>query len=152
MDDGNWTDKLAITELVQRWSDALNRNRWDELEATLAPDAVWDLVKPFPIRIEGARAIRDTIEERCAPLDLLFQVSLGTVVSDIDASRARATTMVQELARQPETFSFLMRGIYYDELVKIDGAWRFATRRFQGVHLDPTPIEGKLLATRGELS
>jgi hypothetical protein len=37
-------------------------------------------VKPFPTRVEGARAIRDAIEERCAPLDLLFQVSLGTVV------------------------------------------------------------------------
>jgi hypothetical protein len=37
--------------------------------------------------------------------------------------------MVREMARQPETFSYVMRGIYYDELVKIDGAWRFANRR-----------------------
>jgi hypothetical protein len=45
-----------------------------------------------------------------------------------------------------------MRGIYYDQLRKEDGVWRFSHRRFQGVYTDRTPLPGRVLIPRDDLT
>jgi hypothetical protein len=151
-DAAEWVEKLEIQELVRRYSDAVSRNLWDVVESTFAADCVLDLVAPFPMRAEGARAIRDALEDRCTALDALFQASLGTVVELTGDDQATATTVVSEMAHQAGTFSMEMRGIYYDQLRKVDGEWRFGHRRFQGVYMDRTPLAGRVLIPRGDLT
>lgn len=147
-----WVEKLAIGEVVQRYSDAVSRNLWDVVEETFAADCVLDLVAPFPMRVEGRRAIRDALEDRCQDLDVLFQTSVGSVIELSGHDEATATTLVNELAHQSGTFSMEMRGIYYDRLRKEDGEWRFSHRRFQGVYTDRTPLPGRTLIPRAELT
>ena len=146
-----WADRLAIIDLVQRYSDAVSHNRWDAVEATFAPDCVLDLVVPFPMRVEGGRAIRDALEERCRDLDLLFQTSVQTVVDLEGPGQATASTLVNELMNQPGVFSMEMRGIYHDRLRKDDGVWRFTHREFRGVYADRTILPGRVLTPRSEL-
>jgi len=146
-----WVEKLAIQELIYRYTDALNREAWDEFEATFAPDATWEIGAPAPLRAEGARGIRDAIAERVTPLELLTQIAMNPVV-DVHGDRAVAHTSIEEWARLPEVFSMRLRGIYRDELRKIDGAWRFQSRLMQTVYVDYSPMEGRVLTARTDLS
>jgi len=151
-DAAEWIERLAIGDLVQRYSDAVSRNLWDEVEATFAPDCVLDLVAPFPMRVEGARAIRDALEDRSKDLEVLFQTSVGTVIELHGEGEATATTRTMEMAHQTGVFSMEMRGIYYDQLRKEDGAWRFVHRRFQGVYSDRTALPGRVLIPRADVT
>ena len=144
-------DKSAISDLVQRYSDAVTRNLWDVVEGTFAPDCVLDLVAPFPMRVEGGRMIREALEDRCKDLDVQFQTSSGTVI-ELQGDEATATTLVNELSHQAGVFSMEIRGIYYDRFRKEDGAWYFAHRRFQGVYSDRTPLPGRVLIARADLT
>src|SRR5262245_12463466 len=150
-DEAELVERLAIRDVVQRYSDAVSRNLWDVVESTFTTDCVLDLVAPFPMLVEGGRAIRDALEDRCKDLDALFQTSTGTVIELTGNDEATATTLVTELAHQSGAFSMEMRGIYYDHLRKEDGAWRFSRRRFQGVYSDRTPLTGRVLISRDEL-
>jgi ketosteroid isomerase-like protein len=152
IDAAEWIERLAILDLVQRYSDAVSRNLWDAVEATFAPECVLDLVAPFPMRVEGARAIRDALEDRSKDLDILFQASVGTVIEFHGEGEATATTRTTEMAHQDGVFSMEMRGIYYDQLRKENGEWRFFHRRFQGVYSDRTPLPGRVLIPRAELT
>jgi ketosteroid isomerase-like protein len=151
-DAAEWMEKLAIGDVIQRYSDAVSRNLWDAVEATFTADCVLDLVAPFPMRVEGGRAIRDALADRCTELDVLFQTSVGSVIELTGPDEATATTLVNEMAHQAGVFSMQMRGVYYDQLRKEDGAWRFCHRRFQGVYTDRTPLSGRTLIPRAELT
>jgi hypothetical protein len=42
-------------------------------------------------------------------------------------------------------------GIYYDELAKVDGAWRFALRRLQPIFMDTGDLVGPAPISRAGL-
>jgi hypothetical protein len=145
-----WVEKLAIQELIYRYTDALNREAWDEFEATFAPDGTWEIGAPAPLRAEGASKIREVIAERVTPLDLLSQIAMNPVI-DVDGDRATARTSIEEWARMPDVFSMRLRGIYYDELRKVDGRWRFQSRLMRSVYVDYSSLAGRSLVARTEL-
>ena len=46
-------DRLAIRELIERYSDALNRRDFAVLAGLFTPDARWSADPPFDIAFEG---------------------------------------------------------------------------------------------------
>jgi ketosteroid isomerase-like protein len=150
MGDDDLLEKLAIQELIYRYTDALNREDWDAFEATFAPEGTWEIGAPAPLRAEGAANVRAAISERVTPLELLNQIAMVPVV-DVDGDTATARVVIEEWARLPDVFSMRLRGIYYDELRKVDGQWRFTSRLMRTVYVDHSPLEGRVLVTRDEL-
>jgi hypothetical protein len=55
-----WLDRLAIQDLINRYSDAVTRADWDQCEAVFAPNAVWE-----------SPVIRAAIREPCGVLGSL---------------------------------------------------------------------------------
>ena len=39
---GEWIERLAIADLIYRYSDSVTRADWDQTEAVFAPDVVWE--------------------------------------------------------------------------------------------------------------
>ena len=47
-----WLDRLAIQDLIYRYSDAVTRADWPQCEAVFAPDALWES-PPLGLRYGG---------------------------------------------------------------------------------------------------
>lgn len=145
-------DRQAIIALAHRYCDAITRNDWDQHESCFAPDAVWEVGAPANRRLEGASGIRAGTEAAISSFDFIVQ-NICSVVIDLETSdRASARVVLQETGRAGGgARHFTQFGVYYDRLVKIDGAWRFASRRFEFIYADPTPLPGEVITPRAKI-
>ena len=146
-----WVDRAAICDLIARWSDASTRGAWDEFEALSTPDTRWDQDPPIDKHLVGARAITEDVSTSLPKLDFFLQMPHNPVVDLAGPDRATATTMIHAVGRSKD-FSFTNYGIYYDELTKIDGRWKFAARRLVLVYTDPTPHAGTVALSRADIA
>jgi ketosteroid isomerase-like protein len=146
-----WVEKQAIQEVVTWYSDAASRGAWDELAALWTEDGVWEVGPPVGTRIVGARAIREDLQKVNAA-DFLIQTTHGTVVTLHDATHASSRTTIHALARRTGHYQIVNYGIYYDELVKQAGRWRFARRMLQPIYSDTSPLPGSVPITRADLA
>jgi ketosteroid isomerase-like protein len=146
-----WTDELEIRDLVVRFSDAVTRGDWDQFEAVLAPDAVWEESEPFANRYEGARAIRESVAESTSHVDVYVQMPHGTVVTLLDDDRASATTTIQGVSVVGDLF-VVNFGVYYDQLVRTDAGWHFQQRWLQNLYVENGTRDGDVAITRADLA
>jgi ketosteroid isomerase-like protein len=146
-----WADKLAIQERINAYSDAANRADWDALEACYAPGSVWEVTEPHPIRFEEPAAIREGVVGYIGEVETFMQTVHNTVITLHGEGRASARSTLQEIVRTTGKFDVVYWGISYDELVELDGDWRFSRRRFRGVYVDRSPMGGKCTLLRGDL-
>ena len=91
-----WLDRLAIQDLIARYSDAVTRADWDACQATFAPDAVWE--SPLGLRYDSAAEFVETLRAT-ANFDVLIQTPSSPIVTLIDGGHAEATTTIHELTR-----------------------------------------------------
>lgn len=154
----NVVDHLAIRDCMDRYTDAVNRRAWDEVEDLFEQEAgTWDVGGPdgpdglFSFFFKGAKNVAKGMKEVIEQTELCFQQNT-TIVIEVDGDRARARCGIRESTRMcdGETSSTLL-GIYYDDLIRCeDGVWRFAIRRFRFVYLDTaTPNPGELFSRPG---
>jgi SnoaL-like protein len=157
-----WVDRFAITELINRYSDATTRADWDQLEAVFAPDAILEVSSPFDFRAEGATSIRDTMSAGSDRLDFLIH-RVDSIVIDLQSNeRAQATSTIHELGRgaspNPDgtgtdvLLDWFQYGVYYDDIVKINGAWKFSRRYCQPLlYVGDNAVPGDRIAVRTQL-
>jgi hypothetical protein len=143
-------DVVAIQQLVLAHCDAVTRGDWDRFESLYADDAVWEESSPLEGRAEGARAIRERSETSTSAVDLFIQTAHGTVVTRVDDDRATARTPIRGFA-VVRSRTFENHGIYYDELVRIDGAWRFGHRYLQNLYVEESELTGSLAIARADI-
>jgi hypothetical protein len=127
-------DRIAIQNLIYRYSDAVTRADWKQCEAVLAPDAIWE-APLLGLRYESRDAFLETLRATTR-FDLLIQTPHSPVVTLADADHASATTTIHEINRgvtqteselgaQGSEVNIDTYGIYYDDI---------ANRRTVGVH------------------
>lgn len=151
MNDGSaeWMARLAVADLVVRFSDAVTRGDLTTVEALWVPDGVWEESAPVDIRIVGAQAIRAHVASMDA-VDFFVQMTHGAVVTLHGEDRATSRTTLQSFARVPGA-SFTNLGIYYDELALVEGQWKFARRRLQNIYVETEPLKGVVTTARADI-
>jgi ketosteroid isomerase-like protein len=150
-EDGRWAAHVvAIQQVVLAHRDAVTRGDWDRFESLYADDAVWEESSPLEGRAEGAPAIRERSETSTSAVDLFLQTAHGTVVTMVDDDHATARTPIRGFA-VVRGRSFENHGIYYDELVRTDGAWRFGHRYLQNLYVEERELTGSLAIARADL-
>jgi hypothetical protein len=157
-----WIDRQAIADLIHRYSDATTRADWDQLEAVFAADAVLEVTSPFDFRAEGAAEIRTVMSSGSDRLDFLIH-RVDSIVIDLQgADRAAATSTIHELGRgtsfgpdgtgEDVWLDWFQYGVYYDDIVKIDGEWKFARRFCQPLYyVGDNAVPGDVIAARSSL-
>jgi hypothetical protein len=147
-----WVDKLAIREVISRYTSAATRGAWDELEACFTDDAHWKLGAPLDTDIVGARAIREQLMGQCDHQDFFMQMTHDSIVELQGADRATAVTTIHALARHTDgQVQVQSYGIYYDDLVKTADGWKFASRRLQPIFMNTGDLPGPAPITRADL-
>ncbi len=155
-----WLDRLAVQDLVFRYSDAVTRADWAACEAVFAPDVIWE--SPLGLRFEGRDAFLEMLRETTSN-DLLIQTSHSPVITLTGPDRASATTTVHELSRgiaradsdlgaAGAEVNVDHYGLYYDELARIDGEWKFTHRVFVPVYTRTGDVTGHVFTPRTALA
>ena len=155
-----WLDRLAIQDLIYRYSDAVTRADWPQCEAVFAPDALWES-PPLGLRYESRDSFLETLRAT-TNYDLLIQTPHCSVITLAGADQAHATTTIHEMNRGvTDTKSELgdrgteinvdTYGIYYDDVARIDGEWKFTHRLFMPFYLESGCVTGDVLTQRSKL-
>lgn len=133
-------DRLAIRELIDRYSVSVSKRDWAAVGDCFCADASW--VTSVGHDFRGVDAIREGIRGAVEPFAFLIQMNHGTTIDALTADSARASTVVHEMAAPGSVF---LLGLYEDRLVKQGGRWRFAARFFQAHYMDGAPLTGAVL-------
>jgi ketosteroid isomerase-like protein len=138
------SDYLAIRQLIEAYSDALNMRAFAAMAELFVKDAVWLVGPPFNLRFEGAQ-IAPNIASMVSNFPFLMQMTHGVMVEQT-GDQATARTTVREVGQAADGASGLNSfGIYHDSLVRTAFGWRFAVRRFQCLFLDTGPFPGAIV-------
>jgi hypothetical protein len=151
-----WLDRLAIQDLINRYSDAVTRSDWDQCSSVFAPDALWE-APALGMRFESGAAFVDMLDSPA--MELLIQTPHSCVVRLTGPDRAEATTTIHEFVRgevlsdssygEPGTPTNLEQyGIYFDDLVKLDGEWKFTHRLYVPMYIGTGCVTGDVLTQR----
>jgi uncharacterized protein (TIGR02246 family) len=154
-----WLDRHAIQDLINRYSDAVTRADWDQCAAVFAPDAVWE--SPLGLRFESRAAFLEMLRATTSN-DVLIQTPHSSVITLTGPDQARATTTIHELSRGKAPanselgeaggeINIEQYGIYYDELARIDGEWKFTRRVFVPIYMEPGGVTGQVFTRRSAL-
>ena len=140
------TDKVEIQELISRYSDGITRRDWEAVALVFAPDATWQILGNPGFLFTGAKVgpgIRSLVE----PSNYLLQMNTPALI-DVKGEGATARSTIMESAEyeagrfQEYKSRFNSFGFYDDILKKVDGKWRFASRRFTMLNMNITRVDG----------
>lgn len=145
-------DHMAITDLCNRYTDAVNRRSARDIAAVFAKDGVWDCggpnAGPMCFLFTGNQEIGNRIAEMLGAMEVLVQTNHALVI-EVNGDRATARSTVEEkgLPKGAPTGMRAM-GTYTDEIVRdSDGEWRFAKRTFRFTYVDGPAMNGQVMAT-----
>jgi hypothetical protein len=159
--DQQWIDKFAIQELIYCHSDAVTRGDLSAFESLYEPDATMEN-RLVGLRWESARAFVDYFGESTAAADLLIQTAHNPVVRLLNENTARATTTIFEQLRgtlaadspvgtQGDQVNLSVYGVYYDDVSKSSGQWRFTHRLYVPLYTDQGEAGSEVLTARSNL-
>lgn len=141
-------DRLAVRELVERWSDGTNNRDWAALEELFTDDAVWDVGEPLNFTAQGGRQIVALLREKMRPSKYVVQMPHAIIVQ-VKGHEATARSTIHEVCRFADDTGLEMMGTYFDELVKEPRGWRFRRRNYRCTWLDPRPPAGQAFRSFG---
>lgn len=128
-------DRLAITDVVNRYAEAIDRRDWDLLRTCFAPDG----------RIRGPR--HELVGPDAIVADMqattgataTTQHFIGNVRVEVDGDRAQARSYLIATSSHPGTRALRrMHATYEDELIRTDEGWRIALRTVRDPMVEPT--------------
>ena len=135
-----------IEDLVHRYSDAVVHRDAPQWASTWAPDGVWDLGGGR--LIEGREAIVEQWRESMARYPAVVQTVLnGAAELDEGAGSGSGRWYVQEVARRIDGEAAVMVAHYDDTYVRVDGNWRFASRKLSIHYRGPADLSGTFQST-----
>lgn len=142
-------DRLAIRELLERFSDAINHRQFEIIPTLFSDDALWEATLPpdaglglghgFHFRgPEGIRAGLAKSRELAEPL--LYTVLPGPIELHGNGRASSRSTMHELLQVKTNDTALDLVGTYSDTFVQDRGVWRFESRRFRLRYASEAPL------------
>ncbi len=139
-------DRVAIQELVYRYSDSITRGDWEGTADTLTVDVVWEM-PTLKLHFENSDAFLDYLRSTLATDSVLIQTAHGSVIDFTGRDTATATTTINEIVRSP-TVNGVLHAVFFDELTRQGDGWRFCHRLCVPLYSEVGGVNGKQLARR----
>jgi 3-phenylpropionate/cinnamic acid dioxygenase small subunit len=132
VDDDDRAAKLDIAEVLVRYSTGIDRRDWDLFRTCFTDDCHCDY---GDIGVwEGVDAITDFMVAAHAGMGHTMH-RLSNIAIAVRGDRAEARTYIDAVLLTPEGQTGLNAlGFYDDELVRVEGGWRIARRRYTPTH------------------
>jgi hypothetical protein len=124
-------DRLAIQELLARYNWSIDLSNGLDFAETFTPDGEFDSPS---VRLRGRDELRRFGSGEGRPPrkpEERGQHWLTNIVIDGNAQRASLKAYLCYQRREGGQITTSSMGFYEDDVVKLDGRWHFACRRFQ---------------------
>jgi hypothetical protein len=153
-------DRVAIQDLISRYSDAVTRADWEQCEAVFAPDAIWESPR-LGMRFDSPASFLEVLRPT-STYDLLIQTPHSSVIKLTGPNQAQATTTIHEFIRGTAVAdtvlneggnedNFEQYGVYFDDLARFDEGWKFTHRLFVPIYVGTGCVTGNVLTERSAL-
>jgi len=139
-------DILEIQMLAQRYADAVMRHDAEDWSACWAEKGEWYLGLPEPMRGRDTIVAAWKVAMAGFPF-AVFLVQPGIV--EVDGERGTLRSYVEEILEDNDGNAMRVYGVYDDEVVVEDGAWRFAVRRYNVLYRGAIELTGDKMAHPG---
>ena len=140
--DRTSSDRLAIRELIEFYSDAVTRRDWKAAGAVFAEDAIWTIGAPTNVELRGRAAIAKGVAEMVEAFEVFVQMTHSIVV-ELDGNRATARTIVNGFGRlRDRSAGTFTLGTYHDTLMRSGEEWLFVSRRFEPIFVETATPAG----------
>jgi hypothetical protein len=144
---------LSITRLLGAYADIATRKAWSEFAPLAAPDARFTFdTKNGVFEVVGAEKFCEFGAQSLEGFTFYEYIPLNHVMKVDSPTTARGRVYSFEVGEDRETGNWVtFYGLYHDDYVHLDGAWRFATRHYQALarraneHLDWFPLRDREL-------
>jgi ketosteroid isomerase-like protein len=121
-------DKLAIQDLLNRYSDGCSRQDWAQVMDGFLPDGAWQVNAMPPV--VGHAAMQAAMAGFVAQMDYWVQLNTPAIIA-VDGDKATARTTIRECGRFKDRDEAVdVSGFYIDEIVRTAAGWKFAAKRF----------------------
>lgn len=130
MFEGPVEDRLAIRERIEAYSDAVFRHDAEAWIANWSEDGVWKLPG---IDVSGKAQIKIAWMQAMSAFKVAGFFAVPGAI-EVRADKAAVRVYTQEILVDHAGKTRRILGAYDDELVKIGGAWLFASRRYNILH------------------
>jgi uncharacterized protein (TIGR02246 family) len=133
--DPQLADRIAIRELADRYVMAVTCRDWAAVAACFHEDADW-AVPGVGLAFVGREAIASGIAAAVSPNGFHMLMPHAFVIDSLDGGRATGRSILHEVFQLPSSQDGAhVLGLYNDVVTRSqEGAWRFASRRFD-IHL-----------------
>lgn len=131
-----------ILEVVGAYADIASRMAWDEIDAVVHVDATlsFDLGHGAPIELVGPDAVAAFGRSATAAFSFYSYQSASTVLLSVTDDAATGRSHALEVGVDAASGDWLeFRGRYDDDWRRIDGTWRFQSRRYTSTHRRRSP-------------
>jgi 3-phenylpropionate/cinnamic acid dioxygenase small subunit len=134
------SDRLEISDLLTRYTVAIDTKDWDLLDTCFLPDAQLDYTQTGGI--EGLYPqVREWLEKVLAVFPMTFHF-IGNSTVELEGDEASSRTYVINPMGLPKEDGslhiFTVGGYYVDKLVRTGEGWRIAERREDSAFMDGT--------------
>lgn len=133
--DGAIEDRVALRELLDSYADAVNQRDAQAWGALWTDDAVWSFpdIPEFGTIIGKQNIIATWLHAMTLFPGVVFEANPGKI--EVRANEGWMRSYTTEVYNDPETAACRRdKGVYEDQLAKIDGVWRFQNRVFRYLH------------------
>jgi SnoaL-like domain len=135
----NLAGHLAVRDLLDRYTDAINEREWVTLAQLFTDNGIWDLRTvdgQSNQQFEGGQNVADGIRRLVETTQRVIQMNHAQVIQ-VDGRHASARSTIQEVSWMTDGTSVVLFGTYHDAIIQEeDGEWRFAKRQFRMKHFE----------------
>ncbi len=120
------SDRMEIADLITRYSSAIDRRAWDDLDPLFTADAVLDYTETGGIK--GTLPEHKAYNAEVLPMFKGTQHLMALPVVEVDGDTATARTICFNPMVVDDQHVFFVGLWYVDRLVRGETGWRFAER------------------------
>jgi ketosteroid isomerase-like protein len=119
-------DKMAIKELLSRYSIAVDKGDVDMFVSIFTEDAVWEW-PGIGIKYQGLKEIGGMCRDVYKYCPGIQRAQTNHVI-EIKGDKAHSIDEITAFMSRPEVIYTFLQGFYEDDFVKVNGEWKIAHR------------------------
>lgn len=145
------SDRMEIRELTERYTVGITCRDWEAVGSCYHDHATWRAPQ-IGHEFLGREAIVAGLRAVVEPNEFHLQMQHALTIDTLDADRATARSILHEVVQHAGGSGGVdVLGVYNDIITKIDGVWKFESRRFHVHHLNAGPLPGVTMVDYADL-
>jgi ketosteroid isomerase-like protein len=135
-------DKQALTDLMARYIDAVNRRSGEDWAATWAENGTWNLLGN---EVTGRENILGMWQQMMAGFEFALMMPSSSLFK-LEGDKASGHWYLQEFTRDQDGNAAAVLSRYRDTYSRVNGQWLYQSRHYDIIYYGPPDLSGAYTA------